>query len=400
MNRAAAGPGGGAACAGPETGAAPTLAPVIASVQADLPDAAARLVAGLAPCRPALVLIFGSPRARIAAIAGALQVALPAARVAGCSSAGEFAAGPYGRGTAVAIGFPSAAFRADAVALRAQRDMPVSAWLPLLRALRARCAPRPGHALFGIVLPDGMARNEDLLVTALDAALPGVPVIGGSAGDALEFDATVQILDGEPVTGAAVFVLVESPLPVAQIVFDHFEPSARRAVVTAADPQRRIILELNAEPAAAEYARLAGLDPALMRTADFAANPLLLRMGGRHHVRAIIGTTPGGGLRLLSSIDTGTVLTLGSAGDLTRGFARQMEALPAQPLLVLGFDCILRRLSVERAGLQDDMGAMFARWRVAGFNTYGEQHSGMHVNQTFVGLAILPPPAAADDTCR
>jgi hypothetical protein len=28
---------------------------------------------------------------------------------------------------------------------------------------------------------------------------------------------------------------------------------------------------------------------------------------------------------------------------------------------------------------------------VAGFNTYGEQHGGLHVNQTFVGLAFLEP---------
>ena len=31
--------------------------------------------------------------------------------------------------------------------------------------------------------------------------------------------------------------------------------------------------------------------------------------------------------------------------------------------------------------------------RVAGFNTYGEQHGGLHVNQTFVGLAFLEPDA-------
>ena len=30
---------------------------------------------------------------------------------------------------------------------------------------------------------------------------------------------------------------------------------------------------------------------------------------------------------------------------------------------------------------------------MAGFNTYGEQHGGLHVNQTFVGLAFLEPDA-------
>ena len=73
-----------------------------------------------------------------------------------------------------------------------------------------------------------------------------------------------------------------------------------------------------------------------------------------------------------------------------------LESLPRAPLMVLGFDCILRRLALERAGLMDRMSEIFTRYRVAGFNTYGEQHSGMHVNQTFVGMAFMPPEAGGD----
>ena len=96
----------------------------------------------------------------------------------------------------------------------------------------------------------------------------------------------------------------------------------------------------------------------------------------------------------MSAIEPGTVLTLGQAGDVTQGFADALDALPRPPLMVLGFDCILRRLAVERAGMTARMAELFARYRVAGFNTYGEQFSGMHVNQTFVGLALMPPEAA------
>ena len=41
------------------------------------------------------------------------------------------------------------------------------------------------------------------------------------------------------------------------------------------------------------------------------------------------------------------------------------------------------------------MSDLYRRHRVVGFNTYGEQHSGMHVNQTFVGLAFMDPDHAA-----
>ena len=178
------------------------------------------------------------------------------------------------------------------------------------------------------------------------------------------------------------------------MTFAHFSPTATRAVVTAAIPDKRRILELNAEPAAEEYARITGIPPERLTPTEFARHPLLLRMGRRHHVRAISALTDDGGLSLMSSIDTGTVLTLGRAEDLTQGFAEALEALPRPPLMVLGFDCILRRLALERAGLTQAMSDLFTRYRVAGFNTYGEQHSGMHVNQTFVGLAFMTPPEA------
>lgn len=366
-------------------------APVTLSVAADAADAAARLAAGLASADPALVLLFGSPRETLAPVAEALAAALPGAEIAGCSSAGEIGAAGYQRGTIVAIGFPRAAFRAEVVALEDQASIPVSAWLARLRRLRAGFPDRAGAQLFGILLADGRARHEDVLVAALDAALPGVPVVGGSAGDGLDFGASVQIAGGRPVPGAAVFVLVETTLAVSEVSFAHFTPTAQRAVVTRADPAAREIFELNAEPAAQEYARLAGLDAARMDRTDFARHPLLWRTGRRHHVRAISGVGEGGALRLMSAIEPGTVLTLGQAGDVTQGFAEALEALPRQPLMVLGFDCILRRLAVERAGMTGQMAALFARYRVAGFNTYGEQHGGMHVNQTFVGLALMPP---------
>lgn len=323
------------------------FSPVTLSVAAADPQGAETLARGLADCDPALVLLFGSPRTALDPLARRLARALPDTCVAGCSSAGEIGTQGYQRGTVVAIGFPCRAFRASAVALRDQQAIPVSTWLSELRQLRDRFAPTPGWSQFGVLLADGTACHEDVVVAAIDAALPGLPVVGGSAGDGLAFRESCQILDGAVVPGAAVFMLVETALSVAEVSFAHFIPTARRAVVTRVDPGRREIRELNAEPAAQEYARLAGLDPARLEPADFARHPLLLKTGRRHHVRAISGVGEDGSLRLLSAIDTGTVLTLGQAGDVTEGFAAALDALPRPPLMVLGFDCILRRLAVE-----------------------------------------------------
>lgn len=368
--------------------------PRVLSVAAGASDIAARIAAEMAPLQPALVLLFGMPAGGMPALGAALRERLGAAcRVVGCSSAGEIGPRGYCAATVTAVGFPSASFRVGICVLRDQALVPASEWMAVLRRFHADFRPDLRRSVFGVVLPDAHARQEDVLTATLDAAIPGLPVVGGSSAEGILFAPSCQMVDGAVHDGAALFLLLETDLAVAEVLFSHFSPTDKRAVVTAADPHNRIILELNAEPAAQEYARLAGLAPDALTPTEFARHPLLLRTGKRHHVRAIRAVTPDGGLQLMSGTEQGHILTLGRAMDMTRGFAEVMDALPRPPLMVLGFDCILRRLALERAGMIPQMSELLARYRVAGFNTYGEQHSGMHVNQTFVGMALMPPEA-------
>ncbi|MES2541795.1 MAG: hypothetical protein V4583_14585, partial [Pseudomonadota bacterium] len=85
----------------------------------------------------------------------------------------------------------------------------------------------------------------------------------------------------------------------------------------------RLLLEINAEPAAEEYARIVGVPIAELSPLVFARHPLLVNMGGRFFVRAIRQQTEEGGLLLMSSIDTGAVMSLGLAEDLTEVAAGQ-----------------------------------------------------------------------------
>lgn len=369
--------------------------PVAVSVADADSDIAPRLLQALAPASPGLVLIFASNAQRLAPLSQALAPGLPkGCRIVGCSSAGEIGPQGYCINTVTAIAFPRSSFRSDVCILRQQDQIPVSRWMSELRQFRTGFAADMRRASFGVLLADGTARHEDVLVATLDATVPGVPVVGGSSADGLRFGRTCQVVDGEEYPNSAIFLLIETDFAVAEVAFAHFSATLRRAVVTAADPQNRTILELNAEPAAEEYARLAGLVPSRLTPADFARHPLLLRMGRRNHVRAIRGVTPEGGLELMCAIEAGTILRLGRVEGLTQGFADTVAGLPRPPAMILGFDCILRRLALERAGLMRDMSELFVRCKVAGFNTYGEQHSGMHVNQTFVGMALMPPQAA------
>jgi hypothetical protein len=66
----------------------------------------------------------------------------------------------------------------------------------------------------------------------------------------------------------------------------------------------------------------------------------------------------------------------------------EIRAAVGQPQLIVGCDCILRKLEIVQRGLVDRIEAMFRDNNVIGFNSYGEQYCGVHVNQTLTGVAI------------
>lgn len=367
----------------------PRVRPRVVAASGGVSVVAAAIEAKLRGSAPALVLVFAAEGDLLAPITGLLREAFgPGCRVIGCSSAGCFAFGGYRDDRVVAIAFPAASFRAEAIWLRDLRQHMARDWIMALRSLSEGFSAVPGWSRFGLLMIDGLCRREELVAATVDATLGTLPVLGGSAADGLRFGRTHLALDGRSHPESAIFCLVASAFPVEEVIFDHFSPAGERMVVTEALPEERIIVSINAEPAAEEYARLIGVPAAELEPRAFAEHPLLMRQGGRHVVRAIQGVTDDGGLSLMSSVETGTTMTLGRPEDLTVGLEARMSGL-GRTALILGFDCVLRRLALEQAGLGEAVGRIYREHRVAGFNTYGEQHGGLHVNQTFVGLAFL-----------
>lgn len=365
------------------------LPPRVATAAGEAGRIADTLHVAFADCAPALVLFFAADGSAVAPLALALSERLGSGcRVLGCSSAGGFAFEGYDDKGVVAIAFPSQSFRAESVWLSRLRQHMALDWMVSLRNLGDRFRAVPGRSRFGLLLIDGMSRREELVTATVESTLPELLVLGGSAGDGLRFGQTHLAMNGEARVESALFCMIATDFAVEEVIFDHFVPVGQKMVVNAAEPENRLIREINAEPAAEEYARLIGVPVAALGPRAFAENPLLERQGGRHFVRAISGVTAEGGLSLMSSVETGAILTIGRAESLTEGLRQRMEQIgPAE--LILGFDCILRRIAVEQAGQQATVSDLCRQYRIAGFNTYGEQHGGIHVNQTFVGLAFL-----------
>lgn len=343
----------------------------------------------------ALVALFVSPEADVAALAAEAGAMFPGVPVIGCTTAGEIAPAGYVTGEVVAVGLAASHFAARVELVRGVRDLDAARMGERTIRMRADlAASRPDWTWeFAWLLNDGLAQREDQVAAALRYALGTVPLFGGSAGDGLNFRRTAVIAEGGAHADAAVLAVIRSRCPARVFKFDHFRPTGTLMKVTRADAARRVVCEINGRPAADEYARLIGCAPELLSPFVFAAHPLVVTAGGGHDVRAVQKLEPDGGLAFYSRIETGQTLTLAEPTDICAHLARSLGRLSRQiqPLAVIGCDCVLRRLEVEHKGASAAMSRVLASFGVIGFNTYGEQFNAVHVNQTFTGVAIYPP---------
>lgn len=371
---------------------------VLRRAHADAADPAAlrRLAADLGPGPFAAVAVFVSPQADRATIEAALPGAFPGTTLIGCTTAGEISSEGYCEGEIVAIGLPAAHFAVECIAIDLSRIDGQDLIGHLIRARAALARQRPGwEDEFAFLMIDGLSIREDELTAAIGPGLGPVPLFGGSAGDGTRFGETFVLHGGQFRQGWAVLMLVRTACKVRVFSLNHLVPTERRMVVTGADPVRRVVHEINAEPAAREYARLLGKDPAQLTTFTFAAHPVVVRIGGSHHVRAIQQMAPNGDLVFFSAIDEGLVLTLAEPQDMAAHLAAELGDLCAggKPAAILACDCILRRLEAMEKQRFGAVSAILRQHGVVGFSTYGEQLNSMHVNQTMTGVAIYPPKA-------
>lgn len=370
----------------------------VAHLPCNTPDVLSALAAQLGPDPLELVLLFFSPETDCASLAQAAERIFAPASVIGCSTAGELTHNGYEEGQIIAIALPSDLFRARHLLVENLCDYDSDGLVAEMLQNRNKLA-REAAAFrheFNFLLVDGLSRREDALAADLSLGLGPVPLFGGSAGDGERFGATFILCDGQLHQNAAVLTQIRSRCPINVFKSDHLIPSPRKMVVTEANPEERLVREINAEPAAREYARILGKDPEQLDTFTFAAHPVVVRIGDQHHVRSIQRVADNGDLVFFSAIDEGLVLTLAEPLDMVSHLRSELDALAAKepPAAILACDCLLRKLEAEQKQMTGHLSELMADRGVVGFSTYGEQWNSMHVNQTLTGVAFYPP----DDT--
>ena len=299
------------------------------------------------------------------------------------------------QGGLVLIAFPEQGFRVLSEVIPDIEAPGVEQAALIARRLRTQISDGSTRAdkdhVFALMLIDGLSNKEEALIAAVHWAIDNIELIGGSAGDGLAFNETVLLHRGQIMRRGALLFVIESAFPFRVFKTQNFEPTPVKLVVTAADTETRIVYELNAEPAAREYAAAIGLLPNELGPFSFASHPLVVKVGGDYYCRSIRNMNPDGSLSFFCAIDEGLVFTVARPKDMVSSTLDTLQRID-QALggtdLVIGFDCILRRLDAESRQVRHQVDEIYRRYGVVGFHTYGEQYNAMHLNQTLTGIAF------------
>ncbi len=262
--------------------------------------------------RAQLVLYFGQA-ALLEDPAGPLRdlrLRYPHARLAGCSTSGEILGGAVRDGSvaALAIEFRHSSVRTEAVAVAGSADS-FAAAAELGRRL---AGPDLRHVF---LLSDGLAVNGTALTEGIRAALPGVSVTGGLAGDGPHFRRTVVGLDGDVGPHRVVAVgFYGERLRVSAGSAGGWDPFGPHRLITKSEGN--VLFELDGQPALPLYKRYLG-----ERAAGLPATGLLFPLSLLADRDAECGL-----VRTILAVDEARQ-SLTFAGDLPQGrYVRLMRA--------------------------------------------------------------------------
>ncbi|MBZ9895191.1 MULTISPECIES: FIST signal transduction protein [unclassified Mesorhizobium] len=367
------------------------------------PDVFARAVAAEAAAIEAgFALLFFSQRlVEAGALSRAIAAHAPALHYAGCSTAGEITPQGLEEGHILAMLLPSGSFTAVSTTVdnlsSSGLDRVTGDVEDLRRTLHGRIGGERTRNTFALCFIDGLSYAEEAVSSAIHWGLDDIPLLGGSAGDDLKFETTSLISNGKVTSDSAIIVLVATEIPFHVFKTDNFVPTDEKLVVTASDPDHRIVREFNATNAAEEYAASVGIVAQTLTPLSFASHPVVVKVGGEYYCRSIQKMHADGSLSFFCAIDDGVVLSIAQPKDMvesTRAALLDVEARLGGIDMIIGFDCVLRRLDARNRQVFREISELYRVNNVIGFGTYGEQYRSMHLNQTFTGIAFGERPAA------
>ncbi len=350
-----------------------------------------------------IVFAFASTKQNPDEVAQQLKERFPETLVVGCTTTGEISGGAHQNGALAVAGVHSPLVKWHAVRCEGLADFnddsAQSIGKELFKGLGTNVEDFDPTEYFCLTFIDGLSMREEVISAALAGAIEGVRLVGGSAGDDLQFKETKVFYDGEAKSDSAVFVMGHSKQPFELIKHQHFTTTPRAVTITKVDTPARRVYEMDGYPAIQAYAAALGVTPEEVTSELSFMNPMTFSCNGQIYVRSVQKVEDDGSIVFYCGVEEGMVLEVGGHEAMTEALDRDFKKIKekiGKAEFMIGWNCILRALEAGNEGHNERIAELFNETSESsiGFDTYGEQLDGLHINQTLVALAFQPAPEA------
>ena len=343
-----------------------------------------------------LVLCFAGPNHDPGTLQTLFQKHFEHTTLIACRTAGEITPDGYYDNTVTAVVLPSTLFTIETTLIENLQSVTISEASD--KAINAtQCLENKvngdysGENCFAMLLIDGLSQREEIVSAGLNHGLGNIQLFGGSSADDINYENAWIYYQNKMCSDVATLIVIHTKLPFKVFKTEHFSCGTDTYVTTKVIADNRIVLEVDGYPAAQWYADTLGLEKDELTAEIFSHNPITVQAGGKIYVRSIQSIEKNGGLRFYCAIDEGMVLHIGERGDLLENLKNKITQVSEQiggVDLLIGCDCMLRNLEAKDNNLMPELSELFKKHNSIGFATFGEQHNGIHINQTFTGIAI------------
>jgi hypothetical protein len=344
-----------------------------------------------------LIIFFASNIYDFTVLSKEMKKRFSGVELIGCTTAGELSNKGFTERSVVALGIAADNFTPVSTVVKDIHSTPMLYRKKVESAFKEAgfdpADPACSQKGFGIVLIDGLQGAEEKVLSVVNSVIkaPDFQIIGGSAGDGLEFKNTYVCLNGDVYSDAAVVTFIKTNKKFYIHKEDIFCTTEKSMTVTKANIRERLVQQLDNKPAAQAYAEYLGI-PKHELAKYFTCNPLGRRIGSKIWTASPFQVMSDDSIKFYSQIFQGTLVDILCPEDVIKKAEDTVKAVKEKipgVKAVIAVNCILRTLQFKEQNHCGRISAELSQLgQVVGFSSYGEQLCKMHLNQTLVLLAL------------
>lgn len=342
-----------------------------------------------------LVLLFIDIHAYDVKALDALTRSYPTTQIIGVTTSGEIGSQGLVSKTVSGLVWSKADGKAESVFIDDAHISPMTALSQLKSSAQkaGQSLTHPHTNDLTLVFPTGLNGCEERVVTTVNQvyAHQNPLIAGATAGDDVQFNHTYVYANGKSSENGAVVVFIKSKHDV-QIYRDvTFEPLGKTLYVTKADHASRRVYQLNDLPASTAYAQALGVPES--KLADyFMSNPVGRIAGDDIFIASPFQINADKSIDFYCQVFEGATLHVMQNIDPVNRLTQTLDQIDQTFRRTHGtlfFNCILRKIQFEQAGITQKMGQLMNRQTNAcGFVSYGEQENRTQINQTLITVVF------------